>query len=196
MCAVAIGARVAERCARFVHLLHGSVRRAINRPAAGRRSAAVASKTVGSRNPAVPAFIGLAPDAGHPPYGSPGLPGFLGVGHAAFRPSGPAKKNMVLNGIDASRLDDRKSLFRSLDTLRRDVDAGGNIKGARLDQPAGVRHPHVEPSGRGAGRFPGTAIGSRSLWQRKSHADTATELPGISNTSFSRAVLLKQALAW
>ncbi|MEK6236273.1 MAG: DUF1501 domain-containing protein, partial [Planctomycetales bacterium] len=82
----------------------------------------VASKLLGSKHSAVPGFIGLAPDAGHPPYGSPGLPGYLGVGHSAFRPSGPAKENMQLNGISADRLGNRKALFQSLDRLRRRGD--------------------------------------------------------------------------
>ncbi len=80
---------------------------------------AVASKVLGSRHPSMPPFIGLAPDAGHPPYGSPGHPGFLGVGHAAFRPSGPARADMKLAGITADRLESRKALHRSLDNTRR-----------------------------------------------------------------------------
>ena len=89
----------------------------------------VVSRIQGPTNPSVPPFVGLAPDAGHPPYGSPGLPGFLGVGHAAFRPSGPARQDMVLQGIKQDRLQDRKALRRALDTLRRDVDAEGTIGG-------------------------------------------------------------------
>ncbi|MCA9269732.1 MAG: DUF1501 domain-containing protein, partial [Planctomycetales bacterium] len=80
------------------------------------------SKLYGSRVAGVPPFVGLAPDAGHPPYGSPGLPGFLGVGHAAFRPSGPAKEDMTLSGISADRLRDRSELRQSLDRFRRDVE--------------------------------------------------------------------------
>ena len=59
-----------------------------NQPAGGWPSmGSVTSARLGAVNAAVPAFVGLSPDAGHPPYGSPGLPGFLGVAHAAFRPS-------------------------------------------------------------------------------------------------------------
>ena len=87
------------------------------------------SKLQGPTEPAVPAFVGLAPDAGHPPYGSPGLPGFLGPAHAAFRPSGPVGEDMVLNGIDLDRLDDRKRLLRSIDRLRRDVDTRSAASG-------------------------------------------------------------------
>ena len=89
----------------------------------------VVSKVLGPVNRSVPPFVGLAPDAGHPPYGSPGLPGFLGVGHAAFRPSGPARDDMVLNGISEDRLKNRKALRSALDNLRRDVDAGGMMDG-------------------------------------------------------------------
>jgi hypothetical protein len=89
----------------------------------------VTSKVLGSKNKAVPPFVGLSPDAGHPPYGSPGLPGFLGVAHAAFRPSGPSREDMVLKGISAERLDDRKQLLAGLDNLRRDVDASGTLEG-------------------------------------------------------------------
>lgn len=101
-----------------------------NQPAGGWPSiGSVVSRIQGPVNPSVPPFVGLAPDAGHPPYGSPGLPGFLGVGHAAFRPSGPAQADMVLQGIEQDRLQDRKSLRSSLDRLRRDVDGSGAMEG-------------------------------------------------------------------
>ncbi len=97
----------------------------------------IVSKIQGPVNPAVPPFVGLSPDAGHPPYGSPGLPGFLGVGHSAFRPSGPAREDMVLKGISEGRLNDRKALRQALDTIRRDVDATGMMAGMdRIDQQA------------------------------------------------------------
>lgn len=89
----------------------------------------VVSKVQGSADAAVPPFIGLAPNSGHPPYGSPGHPGFLGVGHAAFRPSGPAQADMVLNAISPDRLKDRNSLLQSFDRLRRDIDARGALRG-------------------------------------------------------------------
>lgn len=102
-----------------------------NQPAGGWPSVgSVVSKVLGPKNNAVPPFVGLAPDAGHPPYGSPGLPGFLGVSHAAFRPSGPARDDMVLNGdITTERLAHRKQLLQSFDSLRRDVDATGTLEG-------------------------------------------------------------------
>eukprot|EP00913_Durusdinium_trenchii_P028405 g26633.t1 len=101
-----------------------------NEPAGGWPSiGSYVSKVQGPLNPSVPPFIGLAPNAGHPPYGSPGHPGFLGVGHAAFRPSGPARKDMVLNGVSLDRLGERKKLLSSFDNFRRDVDASGMMAG-------------------------------------------------------------------
>jgi len=104
-----------------------------NQPPGGWPSiGSLVSKTQGAANPAVPPFVGLAPDARHPPYGSPGLPGYLGVGHAAFRPSGPAQKDMVLNGITENRLSSRRQLLNGLDNLRRDLDANGVLDGMDL----------------------------------------------------------------
>ncbi|MEX2215296.1 MAG: DUF1501 domain-containing protein [Phycisphaeraceae bacterium] len=87
------------------------------------------SKVMGPTQPAVPAFVGLSPDTGHPPYGSPGLPGFLGQSHAAFRPNGEVGKDMVLNGIDISRLNDRRRTLAAFDRMRRDVDRTGMMEG-------------------------------------------------------------------
>jgi len=87
------------------------------------------SKLKGPTQPGVPPFIGLAPDAGHPPYGSPGLPGFLGVANAAFRPSGPGRSDLTLNAISDDRLADRKDLLATVDQFRRDVDASGVLDG-------------------------------------------------------------------
>ena len=81
------------------------------------------SQLKGPVNRSVPPFVGLAPNAGHPPYGSPGHPGFLGISHAAFRPSGPAKKDMVLNGVTLDRLGDRQKLLRNFDEFRRQTVA-------------------------------------------------------------------------
>jgi len=77
----------------------------------------------------VPSFIGLAPNAGHPPYGSPGLPGFLGPAHSAFRPNGAGMGDLTLNGITSDRLADRRALLASFDRLRRDVDGSGLMEG-------------------------------------------------------------------
>ncbi|HEY1785818.1 MAG TPA: DUF1501 domain-containing protein [Pirellulales bacterium] len=98
------------------------------------------SKLLGARSPAIPPFVGLAPRTGHPPYGSPGHPGFLGSAYRAFTPNGDSKSDLTLQGIDVERLQDRKQLLTSMDRLRRDVDAGGAMHGydAFTEQALGV----------------------------------------------------------
>ncbi len=89
----------------------------------------VTGKLLGAKNKAVPPFIGLSPDTGHPPYGSPGLPGFLGIANAAFRPSGPSRDDMLMKGLNTQRLGDRRNLLTAFDQFRRDVDASGMMGG-------------------------------------------------------------------
>ena len=101
-----------------------------NQPSGGWPSlGSVVCKVLGPQNESMPPFIGLSPNAGHPPYGSPGLPGFLGVAHAAFRPSGPSRQDMQLKGISLDRLGDRRQLLASFDNLRRDADPHGTLEG-------------------------------------------------------------------
>lgn len=101
-----------------------------NQPPGGWPSmGSVLSKLEGQTEPAIPAFVGLAPKAGHPPYGSPGHPGFLGPAYSAFRPNGPAMEDMTLNGVTLDRLGDRKTLLASFDQFRRGVDSSGAIEG-------------------------------------------------------------------
>jgi hypothetical protein len=57
-------------------------------------------------------------------------PGFLGVAHRPFSPEGPSKENLRLaQGVTASRMDDRKDLLASFDTVRRDLDTKGTLSG-------------------------------------------------------------------
>ncbi len=101
-----------------------------NQPPGGWPSlGSVVTKLQGPYDPSVPPFVGLSPKAGHPPYGSPGLPGFLGPATSAFRPSGEGRDDMVLNGISAGRLSDRRSLLASLDGIRREIDGSGLMAG-------------------------------------------------------------------
>ena len=91
---------------------------------------AVVSKAQGATNVSVPPFVGLSPNTGHPPYGSPGHPGFLGISHGAFRPSGPSRANMKLNsGITLGRLGNRKQLLTSLDAFRRSHSENSSLAG-------------------------------------------------------------------
>jgi hypothetical protein len=57
-------------------------------------------------------------------------PTFLGIAHRPFNPSGPGMRNLQLpGGVDMVRNDDRKSLLKGFDDVRRDVDASGTMKG-------------------------------------------------------------------
>jgi hypothetical protein len=90
----------------------------------------IVSKLQGSVNPAMPAFVGLAPKMGHMPWARTGEPGYLGVAHAPFQPNrGGGTEDMSLNGITLDRLGDRKTLLASFDNLRRDLDATGLMGG-------------------------------------------------------------------
>ena len=88
------------------------------------------SKLHGQVDKAVPAFAGLAPKMGHAPWARNGDPGYLGVAHAPFQPNrAGGTQDMALNGITLERLQDRRNLLQSFDTLRRDLDASGLMQG-------------------------------------------------------------------
>src|SRR5262249_20338512 len=96
-----------------------AVNRLANHPSVG----AVISKLRGTDGD-IPPFVSLRGQSG-------GLePGYLGVAHRAFSPSGPGIDNLRLgNGMSMNRLDDGKQLLASFDTARRDMDASGTMKG-------------------------------------------------------------------
>jgi hypothetical protein len=57
-------------------------------------------------------------------------PGYLGVAHRAFTPSGPGVENLRLaNGLNAERVASRRSLLQEFDSVRRDIDASGTMVG-------------------------------------------------------------------
>jgi Protein of unknown function (DUF1501) len=82
----------------------------------------------GSADSATPPFISLCYTCTHGPYNEPG-PGFVGPSFAPFRPLGPSRDDMALHGVMLSRLADRRTLLRSFDSLRRDIDASGTLDG-------------------------------------------------------------------
>ena len=95
------------------------------------------SSLLGPTEAAIPPFVGLSPKTGHPPYGSPGLPGFLGQKNAAFRPNGKVGEDMVLKEMDLGRLGSRRSLLESFDTFRRQADSLRSVSALdRLQQRA------------------------------------------------------------
>ena len=101
-----------------------------NQPAGGWPSlGSVLSKVQGQVSRSIPPFVGLSPKMGHMPWADAGTAGFLGVGHAPFKPDGAGRADMVLNGVTLDRLADRKALLTGFDKFRRDVDASGIMGG-------------------------------------------------------------------
>jgi uncharacterized protein (DUF1501 family) len=87
----------------------------------------IVSKTVGARRSGLPAYV-VVPRGGGKYFGAH----YAGQAYDPFDiagdPNGKAFKihNLTLsNGMSVARLDDRRSLRRSLDTLRRDADDSG-----------------------------------------------------------------------
>ena len=86
------------------------------------------SKVQGAFAPTAPPYVSLCYQCTHGPYNEPG-PGFLGTPHAPFRPLGPTRNDMVLNGITLDRLADRHTLLKQFDQMRRDVDTSTAMVG-------------------------------------------------------------------
>lgn len=70
------------------------------------------------------------------PYSAPIIfprgnePGYLGVAHRPFTPSGRASQDLsLLPAITATRLSDRRRLLGAFDNIRRDIDDSGSMAG-------------------------------------------------------------------
>jgi hypothetical protein len=99
-------------------------RESVNRTAHHPSFGAVMSKLRGSADD-IPPYVSLR---GMSRYGTD--PGYLGVAHRPFTPDGPGFQDLRLpGGVDAARVDDRKSLLSTFDDIRRDIDASGTMKG-------------------------------------------------------------------
>jgi hypothetical protein len=88
------------------------------------------ARLVGPVDPGVPPFVGLAAPTQHMPWSDEGKPGFLGPAFAAFKPDGQGMADMVLSGVNRDQLGDRKTLLTRFDSLRREIDMSGSIRGA------------------------------------------------------------------
>ena len=89
----------------------------------------VAARLQGPTDPGVPAFVGLAEKTAHGPWAESGSPGFLGAAYRPFKPQGEGMSDLRLTDVTLDRLQDRKHLLHGLDSLRRDADASGMIRG-------------------------------------------------------------------
>jgi hypothetical protein len=85
---------------------------------------AVVSRLRGNAQADVPPFVSLRG------MGIGCEPGYLGVAHRAFTPSGPGMSNLGLaGGLNSQRVEDRRSLLAEFDNVRRDIDASGTMSG-------------------------------------------------------------------
>ncbi len=88
----------------------------------------VVGRVQGPTERSVPPFASLCYPCSHAPYNEPG-PGFLGVGNLPFQSRGPTRDDMVLHGVTAARLADRRTLLASVDRLRREIDLTNRLTG-------------------------------------------------------------------
>ena len=99
---------------------HAELRSIGGHPAMG----SVLQKLHGPADKSIPPYVGMATDG---VWKDPGTPGFLGPTYTPFVPKGEGMADMKLNGITLDRLGDRQQLLKSVDRLRRDVDASGQL---------------------------------------------------------------------
>jgi hypothetical protein len=118
----------------IVHVLNGG-----ENPASASMGS-LCCRLLGANHPqtGMPRYALLSADEVDPQYrnergrvGKGSAPGSLGLAYAPFDPGngGPALSNMTLN-ISTERLDDRRRLLGSLDRIRRDADASGEMEGS------------------------------------------------------------------
>jgi hypothetical protein len=105
----------------------GRLTRQLTRPAHG----SIVSFLKG-RPSKVPAYVVLSPPLvpGNPEFPDEFAPLYVGPGHRAFVPSGAAYDDLRLaTGMTSERLGERQQLLRAFDSLRRDLDAKGELAG-------------------------------------------------------------------
>jgi hypothetical protein len=108
------------------HETHTGYSEQVNRIAHHPSFGSVVSKIRGGSNGEIPPYISLNGSG----MGGGLDCGYLGVAHRAFSPSGPGMQNLRLaSGVNMAKLEDRKGLLSSFDSVRRDIDGSGAMKG-------------------------------------------------------------------
>ncbi len=100
---------------------HAELRSMGGHPALG----SVLHKLQGPVDKSVAPYVGMVTQG---VWKDPGEPGFLGPTYAPFKPEGQGLADMKLNGIATDRLDNRRQLLDSVDRLRREADATGQLE--------------------------------------------------------------------
>ena len=105
-----------------------------NEPAGGWPTfGSVASQVLGPSVGEMVPYVDASPKMGYGPYRNRGLhdasgkdswPGFTGRAHVPFALEGDVKSDLVLNGIDLSRLGNRRELLAALGRLQEQLESG------------------------------------------------------------------------
>jgi hypothetical protein len=91
---------------------------------------AMVSRLQGPVREGVPPSVSLAPPMKTVTWADPGQAGFLGPTHAPFRPNAGGLDDMILRGVTADQLSDRKTLLKGFDDFRRNLDVSGRLESA------------------------------------------------------------------
>ena len=95
----------------------------------------VASSVLGPGENGMAPFVDASPHMSYTPYRNQGLhdastkvswPGFTGRRHVPFALEGDVQPDLVLNGIDPARLDQRRQLLASLSDIQRQIEDTGS----------------------------------------------------------------------
>jgi hypothetical protein len=81
----------------------------------------VIARVLGPASPIVPAFVDLFPTMQHRPYNSPG-PGFAGPAAAGAKVDGESLAAMRLRHLTLAQFQERRTLLKDIDHLRRSLD--------------------------------------------------------------------------
>ena len=114
---------------------HSGGRPPDNEPAGGWPSfGSLASNVLGPGPGGAMPYIDASPEMSYRPYRNRGLhdasgevswPGFTGPEHIPFALEGDVKKDLVLNGVDLARLNNRRGLLTALGRYQKRLDNGG-----------------------------------------------------------------------
>ncbi|MCE9532263.1 MAG: DUF1501 domain-containing protein [Planctomycetes bacterium] len=104
-------------------LMRGHLGGPVKRPVFG----SVISRLHGSADTnGVPRYVALGGENGS----DPGDPSYLGTAHRPFKPGGETMNSLSLvRGVSPEQLTDRKVLLKNFDSVRRDLDAKGEMAG-------------------------------------------------------------------
>lgn len=94
----------------------------------------IVSRELGAGSNGALPYIDASPKMSYQPYANRGIhdnasktswPGFTGMSHVPFAVEADVKKDLVLNGINLSRLSNREQLLEQIDNIRQSTETAG-----------------------------------------------------------------------